>query len=85
MAPLGIRCNSIAPGPILTPGATENLFPTQEIQDAISTRIPAGRLGRSTTSSRRPRYLLSDDAGYVTGSTITLDGGGWLPQGMFAK
>ncbi len=31
-ADLGIRCNSIAPGPILTPGATAHLFPTEEIQ-----------------------------------------------------
>jgi NAD(P)-dependent dehydrogenase (short-subunit alcohol dehydrogenase family) len=84
LAPLGIRCNSIAPGPILTPGATENLFPTQEIQDAISARIPARRLGTLDDVVAATRFLLSDDSSYVTGSTITLDGGGWLPQGMFA-
>ncbi len=85
LAPLGIRCNSIAPGPILTPGATENLFPTQEIQDAMSARIPAGRLGTLDDVVAATRFLLSDDSSYVTGSTVTLDGGGWLPRGMFAK
>jgi NAD(P)-dependent dehydrogenase (short-subunit alcohol dehydrogenase family) len=84
-APLGIRCNSIAPGPILTPGATENLFPTEEIQAAMSARIPAGRLGTLDDVVAATRYLLSDDASYVTGSTLTIDGGGWLPRGMFAS
>ena len=84
-AELGIRCNSIAPGPILTPGATAHLFPTEEIQQAIAAKIPAGRLGTLDDVVAATRFLLSDDSSYITGSTITLDGGGWLPRGMFAS
>jgi NAD(P)-dependent dehydrogenase (short-subunit alcohol dehydrogenase family) len=83
-APLGIRCNSIAPGPIETPGATAHLFPTDEIREAITSQIPAGRFGSLDDVVHAARFLLSDQAGYITGSTLTLDGGGWLPKGMFA-
>ena len=83
-APLGIRLNSIAPGPIETPGATAHLFPTEEIRRAITDQIPAGRFGTLDDVVHAARYLLSDESSYVTGSTITLDGGGWLPKGMFA-
>jgi NAD(P)-dependent dehydrogenase (short-subunit alcohol dehydrogenase family) len=83
-ASLGIRCNSIAPGPIETPGATAHLFPTDEIRDRITSMIPAGRFGSLDDVVRAARFLLSDDADYVTGATLALDGGGWLPKGMFA-
>jgi NAD(P)-dependent dehydrogenase (short-subunit alcohol dehydrogenase family) len=83
-APLGIRANSIAPGPIETPGATQNLFPTEEIRAAITAGIPAGRFGTLDDVVAAARFLLSDEAGYVTGACLTLDGGESLGQGMFA-
>ena len=83
-ASLGIRCNSVAPGPIETPGATAHLFPTEEIRKQITDRIPARRFGQLEDVVNATRFLLSDESSYVTGSCITLDGGGWLPQGMFA-
>jgi NAD(P)-dependent dehydrogenase (short-subunit alcohol dehydrogenase family) len=82
-APLGIRLNAIAPGPIETPGATANLFPTPEIRAAISAQIPARRLGTLDDVVAATRFLLSDDASYITGSCLTIDGGGWLSKGMF--
>jgi NAD(P)-dependent dehydrogenase (short-subunit alcohol dehydrogenase family) len=83
-APLGIRCNSIAPGPIETPGATAHLFPTEEIRDRIAAEIPARRFGTLDDVVHGARFLLSDQADYITGATLTLDGGGSLPKGMFA-
>ena len=44
-APLGIRVNAIAPGPVETPGASANLFPTEEIRERMIASIPAGRFG----------------------------------------
>ena len=64
-AEFGIRCNSIAPGPILTPGATAHLFPTEEIQQAIASKIPAGRLGTLDDVVAATRFLLSDESSYV--------------------
>jgi NAD(P)-dependent dehydrogenase (short-subunit alcohol dehydrogenase family) len=82
-APLGIRVNSIAPGPVETPGATAHLFPTEEIRERMIAQIPAGRFGRLDDVVAAARFLLSDEASYVTGACLTLDGGESLGQGMF--
>ena len=75
-APLGIRVNAIAPGPVETPGATANLFPTEELRGPDHGRHPgAAASPPRTTSSRRALYLLSDRAAFVTGTCLTLDGG----------
>jgi NAD(P)-dependent dehydrogenase (short-subunit alcohol dehydrogenase family) len=82
-APLGIRVNAIAPGPVETPGASAHLFPTEEIRTRMIEAIPARRFGTLDDVVAAALFLLSDDAGYVTGETLTLDGGGSLEQGMF--
>jgi NAD(P)-dependent dehydrogenase (short-subunit alcohol dehydrogenase family) len=82
-APFGIRANTIAPGPIETPGASQNLFPTQEIRDAITSHVPLRRFGTLDDVAGAARFLLSEQASYVTGANLTLDGGEVLNEGMF--
>ncbi|MCP4498122.1 MAG: SDR family oxidoreductase, partial [Phycisphaeraceae bacterium] len=71
----GIRVNSIAP--LASTPAMERAF---ELDEAMASRIlgrnPLGRLGDSTDDiGRAARFLLSDDALYVTGHTLMVDGG----------
>jgi len=82
-APFGIRVNAIAPGPIETPGATAHLFPTEEIRQQMVEQIPAGRFGTLDDVVKAALYLLGDDASYVTGECLTIDGGRSLEAGMF--
>lgn len=82
-AALGIRVNCIAPGVTLTDGAATNLFPTEEIRAAMTADIPAGRFATLDDICAAGRFLLSDEASYVTGETLTLDGGYHLEQGLF--
>jgi len=67
-----IRCNSIHPGPIDTPMTqTSNTARRQAIVDAV----PLGRYGTSEDIAYGVLYLASDEANYVTGSELVIDGG----------
>jgi len=72
----GIRVNSIHPGMINTP-ILGNL--TQEGDAAIRAAIPMGRMGRPEDIAYGSLYLCSDEAEYVTGIELVIDGG-WLAQ-----
>ena len=76
--PKGIRLNAIAPGPFPTPGAWERLVPNQEIEAAWLGRIPLGRVGEHIELANLAAYLISDQAGYINGEVVTIDGGEWL-------
>jgi NAD(P)-dependent dehydrogenase (short-subunit alcohol dehydrogenase family) len=82
-APLGIRVNCIAPGPLDSEGAAERLFPTTEIRDKMLADIPGRRFTTLEDVVASALFLLSDDAGNITGETLTVDGGQSLGQGMF--
>ena len=79
----GIRVNALAPGPVDTPQAAEKLWPTEEVRDALLAKIPLGRFGTLEDVTNAASYLVSDYAGYVTGTVLTVDGGAWLEKGMF--
>lgn len=67
-----IRCNSIHPGPIDTPMTqTSDTARRQAIVDAI----PIGRYGTSEDIAYGVLYLASDEANFVTGSELVIDGG----------
>ena len=73
-----IRVNAIAPGPVHTPGASERLFPSEEIAEGIRKTIPLRRFASLEEVAQAASYLLSDYASYVTGENFVIDGGQWL-------
>ena len=81
--PHGIRVNALSPGIVNTPGSAEKLFPTEQIRDRIAQRVPMRRLGTEAEIAAAAAYLLSDDASYVNGSVLVVDGGLWLSRGFF--
>ncbi|MCH7711808.1 MAG: SDR family oxidoreductase, partial [Proteobacteria bacterium] len=72
VATRGITVNCVAPGFIETP-MTDALNPRQ--RDALAARIPAGRLGAAADVAAAVVYLASEQAGYVTGQTLHVNGG----------
>lgn len=71
----GVRVNAIAPL-AATPAMDRAFELDPEMADRVLGRIPLRRLGESADDiGRVARFLLSEDAGYVTGHTITVDGG----------
>lgn len=77
LAPHRIRVNIVHPGWIDTPG--ERKFFSEDQLAAGAEKLPWKRLGRPNEVGKSVAYLLSDDADYVTGSTLTIDGGVSLP------
>ena len=72
VATRGITVNCIAPGWIET-DMTDEL--TSETKKEFLTRIPAGRIGTTKDISCAALFLASDEANYITGQTVTVDGG----------
>jgi 3-oxoacyl-[acyl-carrier protein] reductase len=64
----GVTVNAVAPGFIAT-------AMTEDIPDAVMEAVPAKRPGTPEEVAAAVRFLASDDAGYVTGSTLFVDGG----------
>ncbi len=73
----GIRLNAIAPGPFPTKGAWQRLVPPQ-VGDIMKSRNPVGRVGRHEELANLAAYLLSEQASYINGECVTIDGGEWL-------
>lgn len=78
LAPLGINVNAIAPGAIDTPMMATSEMSKEEI-DALLAGIPLKRVGKPEEVSAAVVFLSSDEASYVTGSTVYVDGG-WMAQ-----
>lgn len=74
----GIRLVAIAPGPFPTPGATGQLGAGRREGRFAGDRIPLARVGEHAELANLASYLVSDQAGYITGDMVTIDGGGHL-------
>ena len=78
-AKYGIRTAAIAPGPFPTKGAWSRLAPPGlGIEKKMKNRIPLKRMGEHIELADLATYLISDQAGYITGEVVTIDGGEWL-------
>jgi NAD(P)-dependent dehydrogenase (short-subunit alcohol dehydrogenase family) len=70
----GIRANALCPGPIQTPLLEELLSdPARRARRMV--HIPMGRLGRADELARAALFLASDDASFMTGASLVVDGG----------
>jgi len=71
----GIRVNGIGPGTILTELAKKAVMASPESRKTILSRTPMGRCGEPEEVASIAAFLASDDASYMTGQTIYVDGG----------
>jgi NAD(P)-dependent dehydrogenase (short-subunit alcohol dehydrogenase family) len=77
--PHGIRLVAIAPGPFPTPGASGQLSLDKRGRgDGPGARNPLGRVGEHIELANLATYLVSDEAGYINGEMVTIDGGAHL-------
>ena len=73
-APHNIRVNSIIPGVVMTPG-TEMALPSREAQLATAAGVPLRRIADPVEVANAILFLASDEASYVTGTQLVVDGG----------
>ena len=74
-APHGVRINVIAPGVIATPSTEAALGGIPGYTEAVAGGVPMNRLGEPEEVAATAAFLLSEDAGYVTGVCLSVDGG----------
>ena len=73
-APLGVRVNAVAPGPVRTPMTAERLGDPQQAA-WLDARVPMGRVAEPAEIAEVISFLLSEKASYVTGEVLFTDGG----------
>lgn len=81
LAPRGITVNAVLPGNIATEGLAD-LGP--DYRAAMEASIPQGRLGDVTDIGNAALFFATDEAAYVTGQALVIDGGQILPESMAA-
>jgi len=70
----GIRVNALSPGPVMTP-LQEKIYATPELLAARNRGIPMNRHGEPEEIAKAAVFLASDDASYITGENLSVDGG----------
>jgi 3-oxoacyl-[acyl-carrier protein] reductase len=81
LAAKGITINAVMPGNIVTEGLDEL---GAEYREKMESMIPQRRLGSVEDIGHAALFLATDEAGYITGQTIVVDGGQVLPEGLMA-
>lgn len=71
-----INVNAVAPGVIAT-DMTKDMLVNEEIKEVLLAKIPYGRVGKPEDIANAVAFLASDEAEYITGHTLVVDGG-WL-------
>jgi 3-oxoacyl-[acyl-carrier protein] reductase len=81
LAPLQITINAVMPGNVETEGLAEL---GADYRAKMEGSIPQGRLGSGADIGNAALFLATDEAGYITGQTIVIDGGQTLPESIMA-
>jgi len=79
----GARVNAISPGPIERTGGADKLALSPEHAEKIRRNVPLGRFGTPEEIADLAAWMLSDEARYLNGECIALDGGHWLNKQPF--
>jgi len=82
LAETGITVNAVAPGPVETEMFRENTPAGSEAEQRFLSLIPMKRLGKPDELAATIAFLLSDDAGFMTGQTLFVDGGGSIGKAL---
>lgn len=80
-----VRVNVICPGTIQTPAWSERFAKDPKVFDKLAKSYPLGRVGKTEDIARAVLFLASDDASWITGSTLTVDGGLMAGRSAFAS
>jgi 3-oxoacyl-[acyl-carrier protein] reductase len=81
LAPKQITINAVLPGNIITDGLIEM---GQEYMDQMASAVPAGRLGSVADIGHAAMFFATDEAAYITGQSLVVDGGQILPESHLA-
>ena len=82
--PLAIRCNAVGPGTVETEGTAEH-FGSQEARAAIAACLPVSRMGAPDDIASAVSWLCSDEASWITGQVLFVDGGYTASHGQFFR
>ena len=74
-ATMGVRVNSVVPGSVMTAASEAAVAGNQKMQDAINSSIPMQRSGKPEEIAAAILFLASDDASFITGVELPVDGG----------
>jgi 3-oxoacyl-[acyl-carrier protein] reductase len=81
LAPKGITINAVLPGNVVSEGLDEL---GEDYLASMTASVPLGRLGTVEEIGAAALFLATDEAGYITGQTIVVDGGQTLPESLAA-
>lgn len=77
-SPQGIRVNAVAPGPVDTEGANARLWAEPAARKRVESTVPLGRMGTAEDCAAAVLFLCSPAGAFITGTTLTVDGGNFL-------
>jgi NAD(P)-dependent dehydrogenase (short-subunit alcohol dehydrogenase family) len=83
VAATGITVNAIAPGPVETGMFRENTPKGSEAEQRFLSMVPTQRLGKPDELAASIAFLLSEEAGFITGQTLFVDGGTSIGRASF--
>jgi 3-oxoacyl-[acyl-carrier protein] reductase len=81
LAPAGVTINAVMPGNIITEGVTDL---GEDYEQTMAASIPLKRLGSVADIASAVLFFASEQAGYITGQTLIIDGGQTIPESLEA-